>query len=204
MKLDEFVKFKSQLRKSDLDYVTKVKALKMKAKNEGLFKIRLGDYVEALCEKLGISRDELDVNVAMFIVIEGDASRLPTIKIYDGDKRFKDQKIYTVYLNSKNKEVPFATQITVPFTLLNHTLADGSKFRSNLIIEKEKTEGSKPKTYSTLTFKQENAENLIMDLTSAYFNGMDKKARETLIAFIKKREREEELAKVTKNDRTKN
>ena len=152
MKLDEYLQsikdIKSnfditiiQLKKQEKDaansYSTSIDNLKKKAIREGLFRLRLGDFIEELCSNHRISKDDLNVSVDLSLIIPGDAKRLPTLKIYDNDQRNREFKKMTISISSKLPTWKFLESITVPFKLTHNVLADGTKFRENLIYEKK-------------------------------------------------------------------
>ena len=165
-----------------------VELLHKEAKKDGLFKVRLGDFKKELCDTLGINKDDLNVFIDMSLIIQGDARRINTLKIFDNAPGSYEKRRFAINLKSTNPRVKYSESITAPFRLTFHNLTDGSKFRDNLIYEKFK---SGKQTYTRLSMKQDNIENLMIDF-SLDIKNLSGTATDVLLECIRKKEKKTE------------
>ena len=151
------------------------------ARETGLFKMRLGDYLKELERITGILPGTLSVNMRIVEKIEGDIRKIASARQFDNSG--ENQIGVMLYCNHPGRG--FITSFTAPFKLLNNDFADGTKFRDNLNIEVFEEGGT---DMSYVSIKETNQENMILDLSEIMKPGMMSECKDALISAVKKRE----------------
>ena len=151
------------------------------AKETGLFKMRLGDYLKELERITGILPGTLSVDMRIVEKIEGDIRKIASARQFDNSG--ENQIGVMLYCNHPGRG--FITSFTAPFKLLNNDFADGTKFRDNLNIEVFEEGGT---DMSYVSIKESNQENMILDLSEIMKPGMMSECKDALISAVKKRE----------------
>jgi len=160
------------------------------AKETGLFKMRLGDYLKELERITGILPGTLSVDMRIVEKIEGDIRKIASARQFDNSG--ENQIGVMLYCNHPGRG--FITSFTAPFKLLNNDFADGTKFRDNLNIEVFEEGGT---DMSYVSIKESNQENMILDLSEIMKPGMMSECKDDLISAVKKREmqKQDEMTK---------
>lgn len=151
------------------------------ARETGLFKMRLGDYLKELERITGILPGTLSVDMRIVEKIEGDIRKIASARQFDNSG--ENQIGVMLYCNHPGRG--FITSFTAPFKLLNNDFADGTKFRDNLNIEVFEEGGT---DMSYVSIKESNQENMILDLSEIMKPGMMSECKDALISAVKKKE----------------
>ena len=213
MKIDEYIKTSEEIKNrynKTLEEVNKIKIqagkefttsnnqLMKKARTQGLFVVKLGDFIDKLCYVHNLKKEDLNIAVDLHVVVDGNAKRTPTIRLFDNNPANAEYKKMAITITSK-KNAEFFESFYAPFRLYGYGLADGSKFRDNLNYEK-KHNGKK--TLTLLTWKPGNEENLMIDFSMAMQNNLSENSKEALFHCIREKEARQKIQKKNSKQKT--
>ena len=182
MDLNTFIKEKKSLKKSD---IVGLKKLFKKARQEGLFRVKLTDFVEQLARTFSLTKEDFKVNAELKVIFPGlNANNSSVLRMFDLSPNAREQKIMKVTVKSTTTNWNFEESYDIRFNICANSLANGQKFREALNFEKDRE-----RKQTIITLKPNSEENLMVDFTHAYLNGQLKaKSLSALFTCVKNKE----------------
>ena len=177
---------KEQEKKVYADGRKQIATLMQEAKENGLFKLRFGDYLRELERVAFVLPGTVIPSVEIREPIEGDIRRAAVARAFDNSAEAEKNRVLKILLYCNHPGNSFFTSFDAPFTLLNNNFADGTRFRENLDIDVREEGGG---VMSYVSLKKDNIENMIVDLSGAMEPGMMRECRDALISCVKKQEK---------------